>query len=104
MRVDMQSSMLNYFHMYAVNTRVFSDENAQKQPSYGELLCLHLQDILPTFNDKQQIERNYCIHFARIICQYIPFYKTRFADCVPKHIMHQHSAEMSQKSEVVRKN
>ena len=54
MRMDKQSQMLNNFHIYGVKSRVLPPERAQsdRQPSYGELLCLTLDDILPTPDDK----------------------------------------------------
>jgi len=102
MRMDKQSQMLNSFHLYAVKSRVIPPEKAQSliQPSYGELLCLTLNDILPTPDDKSKLISNYCVLFARVICEHIPFFN-KFADCVPAHIDHSYSKEMSQKSEVV---
>ena len=103
MRVDSQSTMLNYFHIYSVKSRLFIDgpQVIQKGPGYGELLCLGLEDIMPTLADKQQLQENYIIIFARVICEYLPFFKKNFAECVPVHINHQYSQEMSQKSDVV---
>ena len=98
--------MLNYFHVYAVNIRGFIPDNssaiqARAPPSYGKLLCLELQDILPTRSDKQQLLEHYNIQFARVICESVPFFKKNFSDCVPHHIKHDYSEQMSQKSEVV---
>ena len=103
MRVDKQSAMLNYFHIYAVKSRLFIDgpQALGKGPGYGEFLCLGLEDILPTLSDKEQLEENYIVHFARVICEYLPFFKKKFAECVPVQIDHQYSQEMSQKSDVV---
>lgn len=65
------------------------------QPSYGEILCLSLDDILPSKDDQRKLLEKYCVLFARVICEHIPFFQ-KFADCVPSHIK-----QMSQKSEVV---
>ena len=62
---------------------------------------LGLEDILPTFSDKQQLQENYVVLFARVLCEYLPFFKKRFAECVPHHINHQYSEQMSKKSDVV---
>lgn len=103
MRVDKQSTMLNYFHIYAVKSRFFINgpQAIQKGPSYGEFLCLGLEDILPTLSDKQQLEENYIVLFARVLCEYLPFFKKNFAECIPVNINHQYSEQMSQKSDVV---
>ena len=100
MRVDKQSVMLNYFHIYAVKSRLFIDgpQALGKDPGYGEFLCLGLEDILPTLSDKKQLEENYIVHFARVICKIFLF---NFAECVPVQIVDQYSQEMSQKSDVV---
>lgn len=100
--MDKQSQMLNSFHIYGVKSRVTPPQPAQSkiQPGYGELLCLTLDDILPTPDDKNQLIENYCVLFARAICEHIPFFK-KFADSVPDHIDHLYSKQMSQKSEVV---
>lgn len=102
MQENKQARMMNNFHIYGVKSRVMTQETAQshKQPSYGELLCLSLDDILPSRDDQRKLLENYCVLFARVICEHIPFFK-KFADCVPSHIIHPYSKEMSQKSEVV---
>ncbi len=102
MRVDKQSEMLNSFHIYGVMDRVLPSGRNQSelQPGHGELLCLTVEDILPTPDDIRKMLDTYCVLFARTICEHIPFFK-QFADCVPPHIEHQYSPEMSQKSEVV---
>ena len=87
--MDKQSQMLNNFHIYGVKSRVIPPERAQSviQPSYGELLCLTLDDVLPTPDDKSKLLDNYCVLFARAVCKHIPFFQ-KFADCVPVHIDH----------------
>jgi hypothetical protein len=100
MRLDKQSAMLNYFHIYAVKSRLLIDDPRAiwEGPGYGEFLCLGLEEVLPTLSDKEQLQENYIVHFARIVCKYL---KKNFAECVPVHIDHQYSQEMSQKSDVV---
>ena len=95
--------MLNYFHIYALKGRVLIDgpQAIEKGPSYGAFICLGLEDILPTLPDKEHLQENYIILFARVICEYLPFFKRNFAECVPKHIDHQYSEQMAQKSDVV---
>ena len=102
MRVDKQSKMLNYFHIFALKGRVFNGPQApQKGPSYGEFLCLALEDILPMLSDKDHLQENYIVLFARVICEQLPFFKKNFSECVPLHIDHCYSEQMSQKSDVV---
>ena len=47
--------MMNNFHIYGVKARVSPPEtaNSDSQPSYGELLCLTLDDILPSTDDNR---------------------------------------------------
>lgn len=102
MRQNKQAQMMNNFHIYGVKSRVMTPETAKSdtQPSYGELLCLSLDDILPSKDDQRKLLENYCVLFARVICEHIPFFQ-KYADCVPSHINHTYSKQMSQKSEVV---
>lgn len=102
MRVDKQSRMLNYFHSYAVKSRVVPPECMQsdESPSVGQFLCLELEDILPTESDKSQLLSNYCTIFCRILCKYMKYFKA-FSTSVPQHILHLFSTEMSKESEVV---
>ena len=102
MRKDRQSRMLNYFHSYSVKSRITPPESMQSEqpPSAGEFLCLALEDILPSSEDKSQILSNYCILLSRVLCKHIPYFY-KLSSCVPKHIEHQFSEEMSKKSEVV---
>ena len=102
MRVDKQSRMLNYFHSYAVKSRVAPAQCMQsdESPSIGQFLCLELEDILPTEADKAQLLSNYCIIFCRVLCKYAKYFKA-FSTSVPQHILHSFSTEMSKESEVV---
>lgn len=102
MREDKQAQMMNNFHLYGVKARALTPEAARSdtQPSYGELLCLSLNDILPSTDDQRKLLDNYCVLFARVICEHIPFFR-KFEKCVPSHINHPYTQQMSQKSEVV---
>ena len=101
-KVKPQAQMLNSFHMYGVKARITPPESLRTDnpPSYGEFLCLSLEDILPTPPDKSQMLEDYCVLFVRILCSQTPFFE-KFSGCVPKHISHKYLSEMSQKSEVV---
>ena len=90
--------------IYGVKSQVITQETAKShtQPSYGELLCLSLDDILPSKDGQRKLLGNYCVLFFRVICEHIPFFQ-KFTDCVLSHINHPYSKEMSQKSEVISK-
>ena len=95
MRVDRQARMFNSFHMYGVKTRITPPEllRTDDSPSYGEFMCLELDDILPTTDDKSQMLDDYCVVFARILCRQVPYFE-KFSSCVPMHIPHDYSAEI----------
>ena len=99
MRVDKQ--LLSYVRIERSDTHT---QALQKAPSYGEFLCLGIEDILPTLSDKDHLQENYIVLFARVICEHIPFSKKNFGECVPLHIEHCYSEQMSQKSDVVSYN
>ena len=55
-------------------------------------MLVGIEDILPTLSDKDRLQENYIIvHFARVICEHLPFFKKHFGECVPLHIDHCYS-------------
>ena len=60
--------------------------------------------VLPTDADDAIIQDDFAILVARILCKHMSFFKDTHTDIVDWHIPHEFSQEMSQKSEVVRRD
>ena len=98
MREDSQNQSLPYMQVYAVRDRIdFSD--ISKAPPATEK---NLYSFLPTSDEYQILKENMAILVAHILVDHISFFSEDFKGLVTRHIPHQYSAQMSQKSEVVR--
>lgn len=99
MRSDHQTRSLHYFHAYAVRDRVdvsrFSSDH--KVP---DLTSIKPDLLLPTSCDEAKLRENFAILVARTLMKYMPFF-AKFGRGLEKHIVHEFSTEMAQKSEVV---
>ena len=60
----------------------------------------NLSIFLPSVADMNALQDNFVIHCARVLVKKLPFL-SKFSDCVPQHIGHEFSKEMSQKSTAV---
>ena len=60
----------------------------------------HLDVFLPSVSDTTALRDNFVILFARVLVRNLPCLSA-FADCVPSHIDHELSKEMSSKSTTV---
>ena len=97
MRVDYQTTSLHYFHAYAaLNLTGLSEET----PTSRLLRNLEISAFLPSVADCQALRDNYIVLFARVICDTLTAFSP-FQKCVPKHIIHKYSADMSKKSVTV---
>lgn len=99
MRSDNQVRSLHYFHLYGVRDRIDLSDFEDK-PS-----CLSAEDIdvttvLPTTKDEATLKGLFGIHVARVLKKHMPFFST-FGKHLERHIEHEYTSEMSQKSEVV---
>ena len=99
MRFDNQTRSLHYFHSYGVRDRVNIDDYSDQfePPDHGSIELTH---ILPSQLDDSAMLNNFSILIARILKKYMPFFK-EFGDGLERHIQHEYTHEMSQKSEVV---
>lgn len=97
MRSDHQTQSFHFFHTYAVKDRVdlsrFSD---QKKPPE----VFNADELLPSSDDRKQLADNYIHLFIRVQMKYMPYFR-KLGKGMPRHITHEYSKEMSQKSEVV---
>ena len=58
--------------------------------------------LLPSKRDDAAIAKNVATLISRMLVEHMPFFKEACSDTVTWHIQHKYSAEMSQKSDVVR--
>lgn len=65
-----------------------------------DITTIQLDYLLPTFTDENSIRLIYSSLVGRFLCKYVPFFKD-YGKGLERHILHQHSREMSQKSEVL---
>lgn len=99
MSMEHQNQFLHFFHCYAALDRV----NFQHLPNNGPIgrpADLPVSTFLPDFEDCSRLRENYAILIGRELVKKLPYFQI-FAKCVPKHISHEHSQEMSMKSTVV---
>lgn len=61
---------------------------------------IQLDNLLPNSEDEEAIRQNYAVLVARTLVKYAPFF-SKFQKALERHILHEHSAEMARKSEVV---
>jgi len=99
MNVDKQRQSLHYFQILAVLDRIDFHHLSNDKP-IGEVATLPLSVFLPDQEDCRSLRTNYAILLGRELVNSIPYLK-EFADCIPSHIEHKYSREMSQKSVVV---
>ena len=99
MRSDYQKRSLHYFHAYAVKDRIdLSEVSDQKvQP---DLQSIQLTELLPTGDDEDILRRNFTILICRVLIKHMQYFAP-FNKAIDKHIQHDFSSQMSQKSEVV---
>ena len=99
MRSDCQTRSLHYFHTYAVRDRVDMSQFSN-DVHIPDVSSIDLKQLLPTPTDEDKLRDNFAILVGRTLAKYMPFFSKFCAD-LEKHIPHEFSSEMSQKSEVV---
>ena len=101
MRGEHQSRSLHYFHSYAVCDRINVADVSDIVTS-PDISQVDLTEILPTPSDNQALLSNYTLLIFRVLRKYMAFF-ARFGKVVERHIQHEYSYEMAQKSIVVSK-
>lgn len=94
-----QVKSLHYFHSIATVSRIETLHLNDSQ-SLGNVRDIPVSDFLPTCEDCKVICDNYVVLVARVITENFEHFSS-LRDCVPKHIPHEHAAEMTQKTTVV---
>jgi len=99
MTADKQRQSLHYFQILAVLDRI-DFHHLSNDKLIGEVSALPFSTFLPDRDDCKSLRSNYAVLLGRELVNSIPYFKD-FADCIPIHIEHKYSREMSQKSVVV---
>ena len=100
-RSDHQGEMLHMYSILVGRSRTQTQAEAlSRTGSVGSLRCMSSSFFLPSAEDIQCVKNNLVILVSRVLTQYIKELQP-LSKVVPKHIMHEYSAEMSKKSEVV---
>ena len=100
MRSDCQSKQLHYFHHYAVRDRVDMSTLSDEPPSPPASPESLPESLLPSEADNQVLAENFAIHISRILTPHLAFFKDSHST-ITRHIPHDYSKEMAQKSTVV---
>ena len=101
MRSDHQTRSLHYFHTYGVADRVNST-NVSDETQCPDINSVQLQDLLPSVNYDMELMSNFAVLALRVLKKYVPFF-SKFGRGVCRHIEHDISSQMSQKSQIVSK-
>ena len=100
-RSDHQGEMLHMYSILVGRSRTQTQAEAlSRTGSVGSLRSMSSSLFLPSAEDIQCVKNNLVILVSRVLTQYIKELQP-LSKVVPKHIMHEYSAEMSKKSEVV---
>lgn len=98
-RLDHQNRSVHNFQSYSSLNRV--DISSASRSSDININKIPVSSFLPSISDCSALKQNYAILMARIVVDEIPHFH-KIKECVPKHIIHQHSEEMTKKSKTVR--
>ena len=99
MTLEHPTKSLHYFHAYAALSRIDFTGLSEETPT-SLLRSLDTAAFLPSVADCQGLRENYVVLAARVICDTLTAFSS-FKECVPKHILHKCSANMSKKSVTV---
>ena len=99
MSMEHQSQSIHYFQFYAARDRI-DFHYLSNDSCVGNVSELSMSSFLPTIEDCSQMRDNYAILIGRELVKKLPYFHV-FADCVPMHILHEHSEAMSMKSLLV---
>ena len=102
MRSDNQTKSLHYFHVYAVEDRVNSNQMSNQMHMIDPKM-VDLDMLLPSNDDGKIMETNFCTLISRVLVKHMKHLHP-YASSINQHILHKYSEEMSQKSKVVSVN
>lgn len=97
LRSNHQGKMVHMYSVIAIATRVPRPDLSQVG-HVKDLINLETSCFLPNSDDIKGITSNLLVLVQRVLTKYIPDLAF-LSDVVPRHILHQYSAEMSEKSD-----
>ena len=100
MRVDHLPQSLHYFNIYAVLDRV-DFRSLSCDTSIIDVAKIDTSKFLPSAADMEAMIANFSVLISRLLVNHISAL-CEYSACVPAHIDHKYSREMSAKSHVVR--
>lgn len=101
MRSENQNKSLHYFNTYAAKDRQhFYKMDSTSNSKSSDLRSAPLSTFLPTMEDCKAIRDNYIFPVAKVLVEHLKFLHP-LKKCVPCHVTHKYSLEMSRKSEIV---
>ena len=101
MRMDNQNKSLHYFNTYAAKDRPdFYKLNSDHKATSKDIKSAPTSTFLPTMEDCKKVRDNYVVLVSRVLVDHLTFLHP-LKKCVPCHVVHKYSNEMSKKSEIV---
>ena len=102
-RIDRGTQSLHFFHVYAAKDRVNLSNVTDSPSSFlnTPVAELPVQSLLPTSSDNQSLFSDFSVLVSRVLVSKLQYFSTTFGDIVVKHIQHEFSKEMAEKSETV---
>ena len=100
MTMEHQTTSLHLFHAYAALDRVDCTGLSDDAPT-ADLKNMSPLSFMPSVEDCMKLRDDYITLVARIVVEKLPAFEP-FADCVDKNIPHPYTAQMKEKSVVVR--
>ena len=86
-------------HQFAVLDRV-QDPQLESHSSQKSVNEIQFAELLPDKDVMENLVKNWAVIVSRVITTYLPLFQS-FRDAVVRHIPHEYSKEMSQKSNSV---
>ena len=99
MRVDRQVQSIHAWHQYASLNR-FDMDSVTASQNLRDIKACSVIDFLPSVADTASLRSKYIVLVSRVLVDKLQFLR-KYADVVPKHIVHPLTTEMSSKSTVV---
>lgn len=90
----------HWFHLHAVQDRI-SGQSLPDDAPIADIATLPLQSFLPSADECHQLRKEFGVLISRVLVRELSFF-FQFKDHVLEHIQHRHSADTSNKSEIVR--
>ena len=100
---DRTDHFLIWANAYAVKNRITAPDMSPEGTPTKRALHIPLTDILPSPEDVAALRMRLVIIATRILVQCVPFFSS-WGSSVLGHIPHDHSDEMTYRSEIVRYN